>query len=217
MNEFMDYPKIDENREVIVKCNWLNMPLESNSHDLVLGDGSLNELATLQDYEKLMVKLKAILKPHGYLAIRVWSIPNDLVPVRLIDIIEDYRKSKGRDYWKDLNSDMFLKMRFCLETFEEKSGQMTYKRLIEEFRRLHNKGKITNSESKVFMRFIIYSSIKEDYLITSIPSFWIESIRTFFQIEVIESYLNRHFNIISKIDDPTARFWVPKIYLLKPK
>lgn len=213
MYDFMDYSKVSEDGEVIVKSDWLNMPLETHSYDLAIGDGSLNELPALEDYEKLLIKIKVLLKPHGYFSTRIGVIPNNWSKVNLIKVLKEKRKGlKEKNFWEIYDPDLALRMMFSLDSFDEETYQMTYEKTIEELTGLYREKKITKEEFEAFLW--MYGLDKSQFPFDSIPKFWMECIRTFPRERLVEELLVKYFNIVSKINEPNVPAYV---YLLRSK
>lgn len=213
MYDFMDYSNVSEDREVIIKSDWLNMPLEMHNYDLAIGDGSLNELSTLEDYEKLLIKIKDLLKPYGYFSIRIGVIPDDWSKINLIELIKERRnESKGKNFWEIYNPDLALRMMFSLDSFDEETYQMTYEKTIKELTGLCRDKKITKEEFEAFLW--MYGLDRNLFPLDSIPQFWIESIRTFTRERLVEELLVKHFNIVSRIKEPNVPAY---IFLLRSK
>ena len=53
-----------------IKSNWLEMDFSDNYFDLILGDVSFNQIIDTDDLNKLLTRLKRILKPGGLLISR---------------------------------------------------------------------------------------------------------------------------------------------------
>jgi len=213
MYDFMDYSEVSEDGEVIVKSDWLNMPLEKYSYDLAIGDGSLNELPALEDYEKLLIKIKDLLKPYGYFSTRIGVIPDDWSKVNLIEVLKEKRKElKEKNFWEIYDPDLAVRMMFSLDSFDEETYQMTYEKTIEELSGLYREKTITKEEFEAFLW--MYGLDKSQFPFDSIPKFWMECIRTFPRERLVEELLVKHFNIVSKINEPNVPAYV---YLLRSK
>ncbi|MDD2647003.1 MAG: class I SAM-dependent methyltransferase [Patescibacteria group bacterium] len=57
-------------KEKTIVGDWLSINLPSHSFDLIMGDGSLNQLLESTRVKKLLIKIKNLLSPHGILLFR---------------------------------------------------------------------------------------------------------------------------------------------------
>lgn len=64
----------DWHKEIILKCDWLKMPLQDNCYDIAMGDNYLNMLRWLQ-FEPMVKETHRLLKPGGNLitAVLIYS------------------------------------------------------------------------------------------------------------------------------------------------
>jgi cyclopropane fatty-acyl-phospholipid synthase-like methyltransferase len=200
MSDFMDYTKVDQRKEIILKCDWLTMPLEKHSYDLILADGSFNVLTNLTDYEKLLTKIYELLKPNGYVSTRIGVCPDNWTPTKVIDILKEHRIRVGNFVNVSKSPELTFKMMFSLEAYDEKSSQMSYDKLLEEIRRLFENQKITKNE---------FDNLLESY---SFLRFWKEMTVTLPRKETAEELFMKQFAMISKSKDPKIP---PYTYLLK--
>jgi SAM-dependent methyltransferase len=201
MAEFMD-SGLDQRREVVVKCDWVDMPLEWRAYDLVLGDGSLNELASLQEYDRLLKKLKDLLKPSGRISFNLGVLPDDWLPTEVVDTLKRARTgSKGKSPFEVFRPFEIVKMMFSLEAYDAKSSQISYERLVEQLKRDLKKGEIRKSEFNLFLNAY---GLDETYPLAVIPSFWMKSIRTFPHKGEAEKLLKKHFHVVAKMSQPEA-------------
>jgi cyclopropane fatty-acyl-phospholipid synthase-like methyltransferase len=200
MSDFMDYTKVDQRKEIILKCDWLTMPLEKHSYDLILADGSFNVLTNLTDYEKLLTKINEFLKPNGYVSIRIGGCPDNWTPTKVIDILNEHRIRVGNFMNVSKSPELTFKMMFSLEAYDEKSSQMSYDKLLEEIRRLFENQKITKNE---------FDNLLESY---SFLRFWKKRTVTLPRKETAEELFMKQFTMISKSKDPKIPVYT---YLLK--
>jgi ubiquinone/menaquinone biosynthesis C-methylase UbiE len=203
MEEFMDYTKVDKKRETIINCNWLDMALEKNCYDLILGDGSLNELK-LKDYEILLIKLRHGLKPNGFISTKIqlpYSDGRD--PTTMLDVFEDYKK-KPEGKKTNLYSDLLMKLQCSKEAYDTKTYEFSCKRIFDHLTRLENQQKIDKKEFEALFKLFEFSA-KLDYR-ASIP-----------KRAELERMLGKYFSIISSTPDNKELFLDTRVYLLKHK
>ncbi|MEM2936114.1 MAG: class I SAM-dependent methyltransferase, partial [Candidatus Bathyarchaeia archaeon] len=67
-------------RDIIVRCNWLETPLEKGRYDVVVGDGSIN-MVELKDWDRLLKIIHDLLKPGGYFITRTLVGMKDPIPL----------------------------------------------------------------------------------------------------------------------------------------
>lgn len=60
----------------VTLASWQNLPLPESSLGLVVGDGSLNVLPSLQDYPALLSELDRVLLPEGLVCLRCFIRPD---------------------------------------------------------------------------------------------------------------------------------------------
>lgn len=200
MSDFMDYTKVDQRKEIILKCDWLTMPLEKHSYDLILADGSFNVLTNLTDHEKLLTKIYELLKPIGYVSIRIGFYPDNFTRTKIIDILKEHRIRDGNFMNVRKSPELIFKMMFSLEAYDEKSSQMSYEKLLEELRRLFENQMITKNE---------FDKLLEPF---SFLRFWKKRTVTFRRKETAEELFMKQFTMISKSKDPKIHGYT---YLLK--
>lgn len=73
MKKFMKHPN---EKETIVRCNWLNSPLKSGYFDIILGDLILANFKW-NKRPKFLREIKRLLKPRGYFLTKTYYVPKD--------------------------------------------------------------------------------------------------------------------------------------------
>jgi hypothetical protein len=201
MEHLMDYKQVDKNNEVIVISNWLDLSSEIGSFDLILGDGSINELG-LDEHETLFLKLKQVLKPHGYVSTKIQlPYPDGQDPMPMLDVLENYQRIPEQTKTNPF-SDLVLKLFYSKESFDEKTRESSSKKVIEELHRLENQKKIKRTEFEVLFEFFEYIAAW-DYRCT-LP-----------KRAELEKILSKHFSIISKRLGEETWFLDSRVYLLE--
>jgi SAM-dependent methyltransferase len=77
------HPRIQSS---VRQARWQAMPLENNSVDVVVGDGSLNVLPRLEDYAGLYAEVARVLRPGGGLIVRCFVRPD--VPEPMGEVVK---------------------------------------------------------------------------------------------------------------------------------
>lgn len=206
MDEFMDYRGLDRRKENILNCNWLDMPLENHAYDLALGDGSLSMLTTLEDLEKLLVRLRELLKPDGFFSTKVGVCPEHWTPTGVLDILEKYRRRYPKKSIPEFfGPELVFELMFSLEAYDEKKSQMSYERLIQKLIKSFEEEMISKPEF-----YFLYQNW------ISVFQFWgeigMDMIQTFPKRGHLEGILAKYFLIISRSDNPHT-----PLYLLGPR
>jgi hypothetical protein len=202
MYEFMDYTQVDESKEIIVKSNWLNMPLKRHSYDLILGDGSFNEL-TIDNYENLMVKLKQLLKPHGYVSTKIIFAPPNRKSVSMLDVFREYSQ-KPPEEKTNIFSDLLNYLIYSLEVYDPKSYESSSQKWWKQLQRLDEEQKIEKTGFEVLFDFCKFCA-EWGYRCT-IP-----------KRLVVEKLLNKYFTIVSKRSCEEPWLMDAHLYLLRSK
>lgn len=125
----------------LVEADWLDMPFDAGSFDLILGDGVFNFMPYPGGFRNLAGALSPLLRPGGRLAVRIFNQANP--PEQPASLIEEYHRSDSIDYYgfrfrlatsaqerpergisanKDTVDACLLELGVDLEEFYEKSG-----------------------------------------------------------------------------------------------
>lgn len=67
------HPHIDSR---VVRARWQSMPVKNGSIDLVVGDGSLNSLSSVDDFRAVLLEVARVLRPRGALVLRCFVRPD---------------------------------------------------------------------------------------------------------------------------------------------
>lgn len=202
MDELMDYTNLDKDREITLNSNWLDMPLQEDTYDLILGDGSINELKRAE-YETLLIKLKHILKPRGYVSMKI-QLPysDEREPMAMLDVLEDY-KTQPAERKTNILSDLLLRLAYTSEVYDKASSEWSAKRIMDQLRKLHDQRKIEDVEFEALDDFFEF------------PEKWGYE-ATLPRRSELELMLNKHFSIVSSTPGEETWFLDSRVYLLKP-
>lgn len=195
MDEFMDYTGLDRGREIILKCNWLDMPLEKHQVDLALGDGSLTMLRNFENLENLLARLRELLKPDGYFSTKVGVYPDDWTQTGILDILRKYKQRSKKSLPEFYGPELVFELMFSRDAYDEKNGQMSYTKLIRKLRTSFKEGSISKSE---------FDFLHQNWI--SIFEFWgeigMDMVLILPKRGRLEGLLAKYFHIISRSDDP---------------
>lgn len=157
MNELVGIK--NREKEIIIKGNWLNIPLRENYFHCVVSDVSINNLA-FNDFSKLFKKLQNILVAGGCVSLKEVVHPNGYKQINSFEKnVELYRKGKL------FFNDFYLRARFMTfhdKTYNKKTKTNSAEKVFEELKRTHKRGVINKSEFKNLYRF--YNSISHTIL-----------------------------------------------------
>jgi hypothetical protein len=67
-------------KDIIVRCNWFEIPLQRGEYDVVVGDGPIT-LTELKNWDRLLEIVHQLLKPAGYFITRTIVGIGDPVPL----------------------------------------------------------------------------------------------------------------------------------------
>ena len=159
-------------KDIIVRCNWFETPLQRGEYDVVVGDGTMN-LLELKNWDRLLEIVQGLLKPAGYFITRTLVGIGDSVPLgdalkifgeRLLKYPEEYVNS----LW------------YATKTPQNAVGGGIIK---EELEKLRDNGSITSDEfDKISNRFSKLLGMKsEGYVLEQ--KHYEEILRKYFQIK----------------------------------
>lgn len=141
MNKLMDYKS---DKEIIIKGNWLTVPLPNKYFDVILGDHVFNNVS-YEEHDALFKKLRTLLKPEGYLIIRNVVIALSIKTIDTKKIVNDFRLGKIK--WLDLkyliryfNSDSWTKW------YNPKTRESYWKMYFDYIKELYEKGIMNKQE-----------------------------------------------------------------------
>jgi len=197
MNYLMDNFGPVRHDEAVVKSNWLAMPFKRGSHDLIIGDCSINNL-TRTETERLLIELKQLLKKDGYVCIRVMVRSDEGVQQKLLDIFTKYRKSLPENDVK-IFRDLYLEILCSVEAYDCVCQKSSIAKARKEWRRLYRNAKISTQEFEAF----------EDFLAEG------EYCPTLLKRSELEDILNQHYKIIWIKHDEARFIGCSPIYCLK--
>lgn len=130
----------NNNREIIVKGDWLESPLQDHAYDVVIGDGVFNNVR-VEDWPLFARQIRRQLKPSGFLILR----ENFIIPNRQRRPVEHYDQEfrQGKIHWFDLIFDLYfysdLTSKAC--DFQKKRCYMT--RFCNLLKKCYEQGRIS--------------------------------------------------------------------------
>jgi len=203
MSEFMDYDGLDKTRETVIHGDWLSVPLEKQGYDLAMGDGFLNCLDNLRDYETLLARLRDLLKPDGYVSARISNLPDTWKPMNMLEILEDYGNSRtGNPHPGCFDLQLSLRLALSADSYSEQSGRWSWRKVIGKLKRLEEEGRISKEAFAPLL----------DYF-CNMPQFWTIRERTMPRRHVLEGCLRRDFDVVERVNMEGG---AANMYLLKP-
>jgi hypothetical protein len=131
-------------KETLIRDNWLTVPLAENYYDLAFADTAINMLG-LQEWEKFLGKMKKHLKSDGYFLQRVVILPKDFKGCSYKEALERYRKEK------DKAQALYYNVLAGLndpDVWDKKSGKYITGEVSRKFMKLLKKGEMTEEEFK---------------------------------------------------------------------
>ena len=133
-------------KEIIIQDNWLTVPLEENSFDLVMGDASFTNLSSFGDAKRLLAKIKRVLKPGGHLLIReLVHLPKRKSSFQ--KAVNNYRKGKIK--W----ADFYMEHRFYIffdEIYNPKTKLLSTAKVFQKIKKKYRKRELTKQEFQSF-------------------------------------------------------------------
>lgn len=133
--------------EIIVRCNWLNMPLKSSYFDLVMGDGVSNNIP-VKKYGEFFKEIKRLLKPNGYILLRE-AVLNPKRQIRKIEEIDADLLHK-KIHWFDAFIDFWLYSDISSKAYDDKTFAANLDKLTEKLEKEYKKKRISKKSLKVF-------------------------------------------------------------------
>lgn len=95
--------KNKHNDEIILRSDWLNMPLKDGYYDIILGDLVICNIE--RNKQSLFLKeIARLLKPKGYFITKIAWIPKELPLKPVDDVLKQYEKFS---YYKTMAMEMF--------------------------------------------------------------------------------------------------------------
>jgi len=122
-------------RDIIVRCNWLETPLQRGQYDAIVGDASIN-MVELKSWDRLLKIIHDLLKPGGYFVTRTMVGLEDSIP--FTDALKRFGKQLFRYPERYIGS-----LQYALITPENNVGPY---RLVERLEKLRKNGDITDDE-----------------------------------------------------------------------
>lgn len=169
MKQLMQHKDDKEIKEQLVKCDWLSMPFEDESFDVVFAEQSINVIETTKWYGFLK-EVKRVLKKDGTFVLK---------SIVLFEQSEEDILNKTKAQNRDL---VYLYDKICNMKQFYKNNQRSHKEIGEYMTLLLKNGKITEVQHKEF--FDKWGALcKADLKLHALPK------------EEFESLLAKHFTI----------------------
>jgi ubiquinone/menaquinone biosynthesis C-methylase UbiE len=135
---------------IAITKNWLNMKFKDNFFGIILGDMSLNNLATKKDNLKLVKLMKKMLVPKGIFATRHFLYLKTVKPMPLKKLIKAYRDKKIT--YADLVSEL-RSLTYKDKVYNKKTFQYDAKKNFDLIDQDYKKGLFTEKEYKKIAPF----------------------------------------------------------------
>lgn len=135
MKQLMQFPN---NSEELVKCDWLNMPFENNSFDLVFAEQSIN-IIEVEHFGEFLNEVKRVMKKEGKFVLK---------SIVLIEQSEEEILTKAKKQKRDV---IYLYDKICNLPKHYKNNQRSHKEVSDYFHGLVKKGNLTHAEYDKFI------------------------------------------------------------------
>jgi len=138
-NFMMKYQGHRNHKSVIVKDNWLKLPLPKNSCDLVLTEFALS-LHPYKDYEILLKEIQRVLKPDGLCFTRKFDLPTGYKKPEIKQVLALWRKG-------EITHNDFIVL--CCKRMSDENYNADCGKLWDIFENMYANGKFTDEEFKL--------------------------------------------------------------------
>ena len=135
MKQLMQFPN---NNEALVKCDWLNMPFENKTFDLVFAEQSIN-IIEVKHFGKFLNEVKRVMKDDGKFVLK---------SIVLLEQSEEEILNKAKKQKRDV---IYLYDKICNMPKHYKNNQRSHKEVSDYFFELVKQGKISQTEYNEFM------------------------------------------------------------------
>ncbi|MBI4453881.1 class I SAM-dependent methyltransferase [Candidatus Woesearchaeota archaeon] len=135
MKQLMEFPNSEE---VLVKCDWLNMPFEDNSFDLVFAEQSIN-IIEVEHFDDFLREAKRVLKDKGIFVLKA---------IVLLDENEENILKKAREQKRDI---IYIYDKVCNMPKHYINNVRSHKDVSKYFSGLIKQGKISQAEYDKFI------------------------------------------------------------------
>lgn len=137
----------DRTKEVIIKANWLSVPLKNNSFHIILSDVAINNLP-FKDFPKIFSLMSQWLVKGGLLSLREVVHPDDNKFNCFEENLKLFRQGKFSF------NNLYLRARFMSfksQSYNPRTRINNPKKIFEQFKNLYKNKIITKQEFKKFM------------------------------------------------------------------
>lgn len=116
-------------RDLFMRCDWLEMDkyLKNNNFDIILADGSLNNIAP-EDHSKLLEILKKLLKPGGSFISRNTVFLPEREVRDIAEIVKEYKK--GKNNWLGLLLELGYYSPLAKKVYNPSSKKFSFSKLF---------------------------------------------------------------------------------------
>lgn len=174
--------------EQLIEASWLDMPLEDDSFDVVVGDAVLPNVPW-EERDRFLSEIKRVLKPGGVFLTRAFYVPREKRFSSIDEIFEHFSKKEAT-----VQSTVEMAFELLMLTHDDAlhAGSFTEaKRLLDEYHKKH--GATFESENLQKMHDVI-----ESYWLTKLlGKTWIFAYR-----EEEEEQYRKHFTIEKTFESP---------------
>lgn len=141
MNDLIKY-KNSEN-EIIIKGDWMNLPIKDHYYDFILGDFSLNNIAP-EDHQKILKEMQRLLKKEGYFIIRQRIHLPEAKLYSYSEIADMFRKEKL--CWRDFKYFTTYYSKDLPKIYNPKTKKYYWSRYFNLLKKAYDRGELTKEE-----------------------------------------------------------------------
>lgn len=127
-------------KEIIVKGDWLNNPLPNNYYDIILGDGVSNNVA-LVDQDNFFREIRRLLKKNGFLILRDVILDSERPRRRVGEINQDF--VDGRIHWFDVFFDLYFYSDFTPRVYNPTKARWFMSKLFAEIKKAYSQKRLS--------------------------------------------------------------------------
>lgn len=186
MSEYMKYK--NNPNEILVRGNWLNLPLQDHYFDIVLADFSFNNIKP-EEHIKLFQELKRLLKPKGYFLTRqrVHSLEKKLRSYS--DLARLFRKKKI--LFRDFKYEAVFAGEDLYTRYNQRTKIFLWGKFFESWEKAYRQDKINKKEFEMLYQ-------ERNKIITSLftKKDWEKMFKKYFKILKID-YCKKYTSSIS--------------------
>jgi len=141
MNEYMKYR--DSNNEIVIKGNWLSLPIEDNYFDVVMADFSFNNVPA-KAHHQLFRELARLLKQNGFFLTRQRVYIPEKKLMSFSEITRLFRDKKIS--WRDWKYDAVFYSNDLFKRYNGKTKVFLWEKYFQALKKAYQKGEINKKE-----------------------------------------------------------------------